>query len=51
MMWEYWINLYTGVHCSARGLRYSTINAYSGYKPDRYCDQELLPGHGSDGIS
>jgi site-specific recombinase XerD len=29
MMWEYWINLYTRTHCTARGLRSTTIAAYA----------------------
>ena len=28
MTWEYWICLYTRTHCTARGLRASTIAAY-----------------------
>lgn len=28
MTWEYWISLYTQTHCTARGLRTSTIAAY-----------------------
>lgn len=28
MMWDYWIMLYTGTHCVARGLRSNTIAAY-----------------------
>jgi len=28
MKWEYWICLYTGTHCTARGLRTLTIAAY-----------------------
>ena len=28
MMWEYWIDLYTRTHCTARGLRSTTIAAY-----------------------
>jgi len=28
MTWEYWICLYTRTHCTARGLRSSTIGAY-----------------------
>ena len=28
MTWEYWICLYTQTHCTARGLRTSTIAAY-----------------------
>jgi site-specific recombinase XerD len=28
MTWQYWICLYTGTHCTARGLRSSTIAAY-----------------------
>ena len=28
MNWEYWICLYTGTHCTARGLRAGTIAAY-----------------------
>lgn len=29
MMWDYWIKLFTGTHCVARGLRANTIKAYS----------------------
>lgn len=28
MMWDYWICLYIGTHCTARGLRASTMAAY-----------------------
>lgn len=28
MTWEFWIRLYTGTHCTARGLRSTTIAAY-----------------------
>ena len=28
MKWDYWICLYTRTHCTARGLRPSTIGAY-----------------------
>jgi integrase/recombinase XerD len=28
MTWEYWINLFTRTHCTARGLRPATIAAY-----------------------
>lgn len=28
MIWEYWIDLFTGRHCTARGLRAATIDAY-----------------------
>jgi site-specific recombinase XerD len=28
MKWDYWITLYLQTHCSARGLRPSSINAY-----------------------
>lgn len=28
MMWEHWIRLYTRTHCTARGLRSTTIAAY-----------------------
>jgi site-specific recombinase XerD len=28
MMWDYWIELYTRTHCTARGLRVRTIAAY-----------------------
>jgi site-specific recombinase XerD len=28
MTWDYWIKLYTGTHCVARGLRAKTIAAY-----------------------
>jgi len=28
MTWEYWIQLFTGTHCVARGLRSNTIAAY-----------------------
>ena len=28
MTWEYWINLYTQTHCTARGLRAKSIKAY-----------------------
>jgi site-specific recombinase XerD len=28
MMWEYWITLYTRTHCTARGLRSTSIAAY-----------------------
>ena len=30
MTWEYWIGLFTGTHCSARGLKSSTIARYKG---------------------
>ena len=29
MIWEYWINLYTQTHCASRGLRSTTIAAYT----------------------
>ena len=29
MMWDYWITLYTRTHCLARGLRPTTIEAYT----------------------
>jgi integrase/recombinase XerD len=28
MMWKHWIDLFTGTHCVARGLRANTISAY-----------------------
>lgn len=28
MMWQYWVNLFTQTHCTARGLRPKTIAAY-----------------------
>ena len=28
MKWDYWIKLYLQTHCTARGLRPSSINAY-----------------------
>lgn len=28
MMWQYWVNLFTQTHCTARGLRVKTIAAY-----------------------
>jgi site-specific recombinase XerD len=57
MKWQYWITLYTGTHCSARGLRTLTIAAYQAAlaqwreyvrlcladkPPDRISPRELL---------
>jgi integrase/recombinase XerD len=57
MMWNYWICLYTGTHCTARGLRASTIAAYEatlrqfrawvrvhleGRSPDRITARDVL---------
>jgi integrase/recombinase XerD len=57
MKWAYWISLYTGTHCAARGLRPLTIAAYQAAlaqwreyvrvtladkSPDRISPRELL---------
>lgn len=45
MKWDYWIKLYLQTHCTARGLRTSSINAYQatleGYREyvHMYCEQ------------
>jgi len=52
MKWDYWIALYLTTHCTARGLRALTINAYQAtLKGFRKYAQDTWPDKGPDQLS
>jgi len=52
MKWDYWIALYVHTHCTARGLRALTIQAYEAtLKGFRQYAQEHWPERGPDQLS
>jgi site-specific recombinase XerD len=52
MKWDYWITLYVQTHCTARGLRTSSITAYQAtLKGFREYVREHLPEHGPEQIT
>jgi integrase/recombinase XerD len=52
MKWDYWIALYVQTHCTARGLRALTLQAYEAtLKGFRQYVEERWPGRGPDQLS
>ena len=52
MKWDYWIALYIQTHCTARGLRALTLQAYEAtLKAFRQYAQERWPARGPDELS
>jgi site-specific recombinase XerD len=52
MKWDYWITLYVQTHCTARGLRTSSITAYQAtLKGFREYVREHWPEHGPEQIT
>lgn len=52
MKWDYWIALYVQTHCTARGLRVLTMQAYQAtLKGFRQYVEDRWPGRGPDQLS
>jgi len=52
MKWDYWIALYVQTHCTARGLRALTLQAYAAtLKGFRQYVEQCWPGRGPDQLS